>query len=79
MTDPEDEDLIQRFMDPGHTYTYRECSQLGHFWGERGLEWFHWGWRLPWVRRSQFIRCSGCGIFQLVSGTRLWVWPRFRE
>lgn len=75
----EPEDLIQRFMRPGHTYTYRECSRRGHEWQEPRIMWFRWGWRLPWRTRSTFKVCRGCGIGRLVSGARHWVWPRFRE
>jgi len=72
------EDLIQRFMDPGHTYTYKECNRRGHEWGKRGWDLFPWGWRLPWLRRGCFKKCQGCGIYEWVQ-TRYWVWPKFRE
>lgn len=73
------EDLIQRFMDPGFPYTYKECNRQGHDWAEREVEWFPYRWRLPWFRQAMFIMCQGCGIHQLVPGARAWVWPKFRE
>lgn len=64
--------------DPDAKLTYRECNTQGHDWQKPEVLWFRWGWRLPWVSRSMFKKCRGCGIVQF-TGAHTWVWPKFRE
>jgi hypothetical protein len=72
------DELIDRFGDPKTPYTYSECKKRGHDFQEPKVEWFRWGWRLPWRTHSIFRICAGCGIGQF-TGARSWVWPKFRE
>jgi len=71
------EDIFQGFMEPGYKYTYWECSRRGHEWVKQPVQWFRWGWRLPWVQRNMFKKCQDCGIFQKLPGHHHWVWPKF--
>lgn len=64
MANEEWEDQLQEIEEQEQIYSYRECKELGHFWGKPYslLPW----WYKPWKKRARFKKCQGCGIAQLV-------------